>query len=74
MASDYVTCQHCGKRAYTSRKIARKAARETPNRGPAMREYRCPANESLWHNGHVTSIVRRGIVPASSAYAHTRSI
>lgn len=77
MRPDYVTCSPCGKRAYHSRKHAKQAARETPNRSravnTAMAEYRCPVNEDMWHVGHKPYLVMRGVQSRSEAFQYRRT-
>lgn len=53
-------CPECGKKRYTSRKIARKALRQMNSGGydsSGMNEYRCG---EYWHVGHLPRRVVRG--------------
>lgn len=45
-------CRTCRKRAYGSRKQARRAARIT-HPGEHLRAYRCPHRPRFWHIGHL---------------------
>lgn len=50
------TCPRCGKRSFTSRRNARRAARAIHPDTP-LRAYRCGQH---WHYGHTPDWVRRG--------------
>ncbi|MDG9703738.1 hypothetical protein [Streptomyces sp. DH37] len=55
------SCPDCGRRCYTSRKVAKRAARYLyPNR--ALRAYRCDGGR-WWHFGATPDWVRRGEAP-----------
>lgn len=45
-------CRTCGKRAYSSRKQARRAAR-IAHPGDHLRAYQCPHHPGFWHIGHL---------------------
>jgi hypothetical protein len=45
------TCR-CGKRAYVSRKFARKAAKRN-HPGDCVNSFRCSLNTGYWHIGHL---------------------
>lgn len=53
----YLTCRHCGKRAYASRREARGEARRMSD--TTMSAYRChlatSADALVWHIGHTAS-------------------
>lgn len=67
----WVTCQAHGKRAYWSRKAAKKAIREL--RGPqGMREYPCTELEGGFHIGHIPERVKRGKVTIGQIYREVR--
>lgn len=59
------TCD-CGKRAYVSRKDAKRAAEEIERSGGGS-AYRCPHNDSAWHWGHLPPWVKSGELPRSPA-------
>lgn len=51
----WTTCLYCGKRAYISRKEARKVARQI--RSHHLSAYRCG---DQWHIGHLPKMVTNG--------------
>ena len=53
------TCEACGKRAYATRKHARKAA-HVLYPGDAMSPYPCREGGTCWHLGHLRPAVVRG--------------
>jgi hypothetical protein len=46
------TCTRCGKRAYVSRKDARRAARINHPGDQGLAAYQCPQLPDYWHYGH----------------------
>lgn len=66
------TTNQCGKRAYLSRKEARKATRrlKQEGKGDRMREYRCPDCDR-WHIGHLPQRVYRGDMSADEFYGRS---
>lgn len=52
------SCESCGKLSYTTKKIARQAARKL--KGGHMNAYPCPVSEKLWHVGHLSKYVIDG--------------
>jgi hypothetical protein len=58
--SGYYTCQSCrpAKQIYASRKAAKLAARQQPDKG-RMTAYRCPGEEG-WHVGHLPKGISNG--------------
>lgn len=50
--SRYTTCV-CGKRGYSSRRIARKAAKQGFPGGGGLAAYRCHRRPLFWHLGHL---------------------
>lgn len=59
-----VTCPQCGKRGYSSRRSAKRAARYIAPDEPT-RAYQCGV---LWHWGHLPKNVRDGRIAASEIY------
>lgn len=59
-------CGEHGKRLFTSRKSARRAARNL--HGPALREYRCTMHEGWWHFGHLPQATRVGLLTTTEVY------
>jgi hypothetical protein len=59
-------CEPCGKRLYTSRKLAKQAADRRP--AERLREYRCPVQPGFFHIGHLPQRVRTGDVTAAEHY------
>lgn len=59
-------CPVCGKLLYATRKVARQAAREHPDRH--MNEFRCDANPAMWHIGGVPDAVIKGEITRSEYY------
>lgn len=53
----WTTCQHTGKRRYTSRKKAKQAAAVAQQRD--LTAYECSSCEG-WHLGHLPKMVRDG--------------
>lgn len=65
------TCSICGKRCYTSRKLAKRAARSIQgNRGKRMSAYACG---QWWHIGHLPDVVRRGKVHRDQIVNHRKA-
>jgi hypothetical protein len=58
----YAWCEYHGKRAYQSRKDAKRVVADMRPRRKGMREYRCEGGvmEGFWHVGTLPFIVRRG--------------
>lgn len=54
------TCVEHGKRLYTSRKAARKAAKRHLI-GEHVNAYRCDEQPAFYHFGHLPKIVQRGL-------------
>lgn len=52
-------CETCGKWAYRSRKVAKRALRILHPGAKYMREYRCPVDDNYWHFGHRPGCHRR---------------
>jgi hypothetical protein len=53
------TCNvHGGKKLWTSRKVAREAARKMHE--PGLRAYPCDARPDMWHIGHIPGPIRAG--------------
>ena len=59
MPDDYVHCTTCGKRAYFTRKAAKRAARRI-HPDQQLNAYRCGP---YWHYGHLPNAVRFGVLP-----------
>lgn len=59
-------CARHAKDSHGSRRAARKVIRAIHD--PAMRPYRCDAQPTLWHIGHLPWVVRRGQATASDIY------
>ncbi|MBV6758415.1 hypothetical protein [Rhodococcus opacus] len=59
----WVTCAPCGKRAYATRKDARKMKANTD-----LHPYRCPVNDEQFHLGHLQGDVLRGHVARDDYY------
>ncbi len=55
------TCPHCGKRSYASRGDAKLAARRGRDSAEQLRAYRCHADGTRWHLGHLSWAARTGI-------------
>jgi hypothetical protein len=51
------TCHLCGKGCYLSRSAAKTAAGAVDRK---CRPYRCPADRTVWHYGHLPTAVRMG--------------
>lgn len=47
----WISCRHCGKKLYFSRKEARRAAHRFHPHDTGLQAYRCPV-QSGWHFGH----------------------
>lgn len=61
---DWTTCPVHGKRAYTSRKAARRAMGAHHQHDSGMREYPCDAIPGAWHFGHLHALTKsRGFDP-----------
>ena len=59
-------CTQHGKRAYSRRRDARRAARR--HYDPGLREYPCSRFPGCWHIGHVPAPVKRGEITAAEWY------
>lgn len=58
----FTTCEHCGKRAYSTRKHARQV------RHQGNHTYPCPHLDGKWHNGHFKPEVLRGEIARDEFY------
>lgn len=66
---EYGFCETHKKRAYPSRKLARRAMRTLHLGDKGVRPYACDVIAGAWHLGHLPDIVRqRGVVSASAIF------
>ena len=54
------TCQHCGKRGFSTRKRAKKMLQRMRSEKSGMSAYQCHYDPTVWHLGHTPTAVRRG--------------
>jgi hypothetical protein len=60
-ATSYHTCA-CGKRAFYSRKQARRWVRQMNCSSSGMSVYECKHVPGYWHFGHAPSLLVRGVI------------
>lgn len=62
----------CGKRAYTSKREAKRAARQVRGRDGRLDVYRCDHDPRYVHLGHQPTPITRGDVPRGDWVSKTR--
>lgn len=64
-ATYFAVCDCCGKRCYSSRRMARRARRAIDRR---LRVYYCTDGGAAWHLGHLSRRVLAGVVDRRALY------
>lgn len=64
-------CRRHSKWRHNSRKLAKAAIRNTPDR-KGMREYPCNARDGFWHVGHLPQATVYGLLTAREVYGAKR--